>query len=99
MRPRRSSLFCHLERDTLLLHTICFLFSKHTPPDKITFVERDKEPNPRFNRRGLLVQFVTVKRIANFRSQRVSSSEAAWFDSKCRAFHQQHFPKLLYRVV
>ena len=62
---------------------------------KFAFVERDEKSEPGFDRRRVLVQFVAVKRIANFRAQRVARAEAAGFQAKRLADLKNFVPELL----
>src|SRR5882724_780918 len=95
MRTRRCGFLVHLERDEFLLHAVSFLFGENRAAIESTFVERNKKSDARFNRRGVLIQFVAVKRIANFRAQRVARAEAAWLDSELFSDFQKFFPRLL----
>jgi hypothetical protein len=58
-------------------------------------VQRHKETQPGFNGRGGFVQFVPVKRVANFRAQRVARSQTARLDAERLAHRQYRVPHLL----
>jgi hypothetical protein len=56
--------------------------SASTAAVEFALVERHEKPEAGFDGRGLLVQFMAVKRVANFRAQRVARAEAARLDAK-----------------
>ena len=61
---------------------------------KFAFVERHKKSQPGLDGRGVLVQFMAVKRIANFRAQRVARAEAAGLDAERLADGENFVPNL-----
>ena len=83
MWARRRGFAGHLERDKFLFHADHFLLRENRATDKFAFVERHEKSYARFNRRGVLVQFVAVKRIADFRAQRITRArrrQRTWFE-------------------
>ncbi len=92
MRPRRRGFAGHLERDEFFLHAVGFLFRENGAAIEFALVERDKKSEPGLDGRGLLVQFMAVKRIANFRAQRVARAEAAGLDAERLAGGEQLVP-------
>src|SRR6266404_2201563 len=66
MGPRRRRFVSHFECDKFFADSFCFLFGEDRSPDELPFFERHEEAKAGFNWRGLLIEFVTVKWIANF---------------------------------
>src|SRR6266568_8913706 len=60
MRPWRRGFVGHLERDALFADAFGFLLGHHGTPDKIPFVERHEKSQACFDRRCVLVEFVSV---------------------------------------
>src|SRR6185436_4274353 len=75
MWPRRRRLRRHREGRQFPLRTVLLLPREHAAPDKISFVQRNEKSDARLDRRGVLIQLVAVKRITNFRAQRVARAQ------------------------
>ena len=95
MRTRRRGFIGHLEGDEFFFHAIRLLFGQHGATNEFALVERDKKSDASLNRRGVLVQFVAVKRIANFRAQRVARAEAGGLQAERLADGEQFIPQML----
>src|ERR1039458_4201434 len=94
MRPRRRGSAGHLERDQFFLRTAGFLFRENGASIEFAFVERDKKSESGLDGRGLLVQLMAVKRVANFRAQRVARAKTAWLDAERLPGSEQSVPNV-----
>src|ERR1019366_7666784 len=83
----------HFERDQFFLHAVRLLFREHGTAVELALVERNEKSDARLDRRGIFVQFVAVKRIANFRAQCVARAKAAGLDAERRAHGEKLVPK------
>src|SRR5665213_1796009 len=99
MRAGRRGFARHFEGNQFLFHTVRLLSGKNGSSDKFSFVQRDEKSDARFNRRGVLVQFMAVKWIADFRAQSVTRTEAARLDSERRAGFEDFIPDMPDRLV
>ena len=70
------------------------MFRKNGTPIEFALVERDKKSEPGLDGRGLLVQLMAVKRIANLRAQCGARAEAARFDAERVPGSEQGVPNV-----
>src|ERR1035437_1091950 len=82
MRTRRRGFIGHLERGEFLVHAVGLLLREDGTAMEIAFVERYERSDPGLNRRGVLVEFVAVKRVTGFRAQRVPRAESGGFQAE-----------------
>src|ERR1051325_10420713 len=94
MGPRRRGSTGHLERHELLAHATGLLLRKYGTAVEFALVQRHEKSHPRLDRRGVFIQFVTVKRVTHFRAQRVARAEAGWLDAERLTFREHGFPDL-----
>src|SRR5213593_3430774 len=69
MRAWRRAFVRHFESDALLCRPFSLLLRKNRPSNEFTFVERDEEAKPRFDRRSAFVQFMPIERVTNLGPQ------------------------------
>ena len=95
MRSRRRGFPDHLERDEFFPGVARLLFRENGTSDEFALVERDKKSESGLDGRGLLVQLMTVKRVANLCAQRVARAETARLDAERVPGSEQSVPNVL----
>ena len=94
LRPRRRGFPNHLECDEFFPRAVDFLFRENGAAIEFVFVERDKKSQPGLDGRGLLVQFMAIKRVADLGAQGVARTEAARFDAEWLPGGKQSIPNV-----
>src|SRR5215471_10555317 len=76
---RRRRLASHFEGNQFLAGASRLLLGQDLASHELAFIQRDKEPKPRLDRRSILIQLMSVERIANLRAQSIAGTEAGRF--------------------
>jgi len=91
-RPRGRRFFSHLEGDTLLLNSGSLFLRQHRAPHEIAFIQRDEAANAGFDRSGLLIQLVALKRVTDFGAECIARAQSGGLQTMSMAGGEEAIP-------